>query len=201
MDLTRGGDRPTARLSDLVQGRSGAVYRNWLAEHGEQFRSSAPSRLWTRSKGCENAIDDQPCDAASVPGSFHVIELVDDALDEMRRRNRQDSLGHRPAPSPRLPAWAGLCENGKTRLGPPRHRQDRNGPTEAINGVIELGRRTVRGYRNHNNHRLRNLLEVGGPARHLHRKIRKTDNRLRHQTCGNACTISQTFERALVMLV
>ena len=48
-----------------------------------------------------------------------------------------------------------------------------NGPTEAINGIIELGRRTARGYRNHNNHRLRNLLEVGGPARHLHRKMRK----------------------------
>ena len=33
-----------------------------------------------------------------------------------------------------------------------------NGPTEAINGIIELGRRTARGYRNPTNYRLRMLL-------------------------------------------
>ena len=36
---TRGKDHPTARLLDLVPGRSGTVYKNWLAERGEQFRS------------------------------------------------------------------------------------------------------------------------------------------------------------------
>ena len=38
VDLTR-GDHPTARLLDLVPGRSGTVYKNWLEERGEQFRS------------------------------------------------------------------------------------------------------------------------------------------------------------------
>ena len=37
-----------------------------------------------------------------------------------------------------------------------------NGPTEAINGIIELGRRTARGYRNPTNYQLRMLLIVGG---------------------------------------
>ena len=37
-----------------------------------------------------------------------------------------------------------------------------NGPTEAINGIIELGRRTARGYRNPNNYQLRMLLIAGG---------------------------------------
>ena len=37
-----------------------------------------------------------------------------------------------------------------------------NGPTEAINGIIELGRRTARGYRNPTNYRLRMLLIAGG---------------------------------------
>ena len=36
---TRGEDHPTARLLDLVPGRSGTVYKNWLEERGEQFRS------------------------------------------------------------------------------------------------------------------------------------------------------------------
>ena len=39
VDLTRGKDHPTARLLDLVPGRSGTVYKNWLEERGEQFRS------------------------------------------------------------------------------------------------------------------------------------------------------------------
>ena len=36
---TRGKEHPTARLLDLVPGRSGTVYKNWLEERGEQFRS------------------------------------------------------------------------------------------------------------------------------------------------------------------
>ena len=39
VDLTRGEDHPTARLLDLVPGRSGTVHENWLEERGEQFRS------------------------------------------------------------------------------------------------------------------------------------------------------------------
>ena len=37
-----------------------------------------------------------------------------------------------------------------------------NGPTEAINGIIELGRRTARGYRNPTSYQLRMLLITGG---------------------------------------
>ena len=37
-----------------------------------------------------------------------------------------------------------------------------NGPTETINGIIELGRRTARGYPNPTNHKLRMLLITGG---------------------------------------
>ena len=37
-----------------------------------------------------------------------------------------------------------------------------NGPTEAMNGIIELHRRLARGYRNRDNYRLRILLAAGG---------------------------------------
>ncbi len=40
-----------------------------------------------------------------------------------------------------------------------------NGPTEAMNGIIELHRRLARGYRNRDNYRLRMLLAGGGPTR------------------------------------
>ena len=39
VDLTRGKEHPTARLLDLVPGRSGTVYKNWLEERGEDFRA------------------------------------------------------------------------------------------------------------------------------------------------------------------
>ena len=39
VDLTRGKEHPTARLLDLVPGRSGTAHENWLEERGEDFRS------------------------------------------------------------------------------------------------------------------------------------------------------------------
>ena len=43
-----------------------------------------------------------------------------------------------------------------------------NGPTEAVNGVIETTRRIARGFRNFTHYRLRMLLSAGG-----HRPYRK----------------------------
>ena len=170
-------------------------------------------------------------DATSVPGAFHIVKLAGDALDEVRRRVQQDTLGHRgrkgdplyqirlllrasrdrltkrqqerlreaftadeahisvevayhcaqqvrdvfhratPAHGRRLAAH--LIESLQTCPIPEIARLGRtlrkwkdaflayfdtggasNGPTEAINGIIELGRRTARGYRNPTNYRL-----------------------------------------------
>ena len=46
-----------------------------------------------------------------------------------------------------------------------------NGPTEAINGIIELGRRIARGYRNPTNYRLRMLLIAGGLDASTHTQL------------------------------
>ena len=46
-----------------------------------------------------------------------------------------------------------------------------NGPTEAINGIIELGRRTARGYRNPTNYQLRMLLIAGGLDASTHTQL------------------------------
>ena len=66
VDLTRGEDHPTARLLDLVPGRSGTVYKNWLAERGEDFRSGIQIATLDPFQGYKNAIDDQLQDATSV---------------------------------------------------------------------------------------------------------------------------------------
>ena len=46
-----------------------------------------------------------------------------------------------------------------------------NGGTEAINGIIELGRRTARGYRNPTNYHLRMLLIAGGLDASTHTQL------------------------------
>ena len=56
---TRGEDHPTARLLGLVPGRSGTVYKNWLAERGEDFRAGVRIATLDPFQGYKNAIDDQ----------------------------------------------------------------------------------------------------------------------------------------------
>ena len=95
VDLTRGKEHPTARLLDLVPGRSGTVYKNWLAERGEDFRAGVRIAALDPFQGYKNAIDDQLQDATSVLDAFHIVTLAGDALDEVRRRVQQDTTGHR----------------------------------------------------------------------------------------------------------
>ena len=95
MDLTRGEDHPTARLLDLVPGRSGTVHENWLAERGEDFRSEVRIATLDPFQGYKNAIDDQLQDATSVLDAFHIVKLAGDAPGEVRRRVQQDTTGHR----------------------------------------------------------------------------------------------------------
>ena len=95
VDLTRGEDHPTARLLDLVPGRSGTAHENWLAERGEDFRAGVRIATLDPFQGYKNAIDDQLQDATSVLDAFHIVKLAGDALDEVRRRVQQDTLGHR----------------------------------------------------------------------------------------------------------
>ena len=56
VDLTRGEDHPTARLLDLVPGRSGTVHDNWLEERGEDFRSGIQIATLDPFQGYKNAI-------------------------------------------------------------------------------------------------------------------------------------------------
>ena len=80
---------------DLAPGRSGTAHENWLAERGEQFRSGIRIATLDPFQGYKNAIYDQLQDATSVLDAFHIAKLAGDALDEVRRRVQQDTLGHR----------------------------------------------------------------------------------------------------------
>ena len=116
VDLTCGEEHPTARLLDLVPGRSGTVYKNWLEERGEDFRSGIQIATLDPFQGYKNAIDDQLQDATSVLDAFHIVKLAGDALDEVRRRVQQDTTGHRGRKGDPLYQIRKLCRASRDRL-------------------------------------------------------------------------------------
>ncbi|MGA7205456.1 MAG: ISL3 family transposase [Specibacter sp.] len=227
-----------ARLLDLVEGRSGKTYADWLKAQTPEFRAGIKVATLDPFRGYANAIRDELPDAVQVLDAFHVVKLASAMVDDVRRRVQQDTLGHRgrkgdPLFQIRRSLQIGaehLSEkqaarlNTKLEAGDPNHevtlawqcyqqvraiyhaapergrelvakilvafpscpipeiarlgrtlkswRQEilayfktqgaSNGPTEAVNGVIETTRRIARGFRNFANYRLRNLLSAGG---------------------------------------
>jgi len=96
VDLTRDQHgRVHARLLDLVPGRSGRAYGDWLTDRGDTFRAGVQVATLDPFHGYKNAIDDHLEDATAVLDAFHVIKLGTDAVDRCRRRVQQDIHGHR----------------------------------------------------------------------------------------------------------
>ena len=94
-DLTRRNGRPQTRLLDLLPGRSGRVYADWLATRGERFIGGVGTATLDPFRGYGNAIRDELDDAVAVLDAFHVVRLGLKAMEETRRRVQQELLGHR----------------------------------------------------------------------------------------------------------
>lgn len=96
VDLSRDSKGKTrARLLDLVPGRSGAVYAQWLRSRNEAFRAGIAVATLDPFHGYKNALDDELEDAIAVLDAFHVVKLGTAAVDEVRRRVQQEVHGHR----------------------------------------------------------------------------------------------------------
>lgn len=87
VDLTRDPQtgKTKARLLDLVPGRTGNAYRDWLKDRGDSFRTRVQVATLDPFHGYKNAIDDQLEDATAVLDAFHVLKLGTQAVDEVRR--------------------------------------------------------------------------------------------------------------------
>ena len=82
VDLTPDVDgKPRARLLDLVPGRSGKVYSDWLAERGQEFRDGVVVATLDPFHGYKNAIDDQ---LALEEAAFAIRAQVERALEAAR---------------------------------------------------------------------------------------------------------------------
>jgi transposase len=80
------------RRGDLVPGRSGKVYSDWLDEGGEEFRDGVQVATLDPFHRYRNAINDRLEDATAVLDAFHVVKLGTAAV---RRRVQQEIHGHR----------------------------------------------------------------------------------------------------------
>ena len=180
VDLTRGEDHPTARLLDLVPGRSGTVYKNWLEERGEQFRSGIQIATVDPFQGQQERLRE-----AFVADEAHIS--VDVAY-----LHRASARGLPPSRTRPRPTSGRSSNRAPTSLSRPRNRSPRGGPCASgrthstptsiqaepataprkpSTDIIELGRRTARGYRNPTSYQLRMLLIAGGLDASTHTQL------------------------------
>jgi len=90
----REGSGP-ARLLDMVQGRSKAVFTTWLEQQSTDFRDGIEVVAMDGFTGFKTAASEQLPDAVAVMDPFHVVALAGDALDRCRQRVQQQTCGHR----------------------------------------------------------------------------------------------------------
>ncbi|MEZ0167059.1 ISL3 family transposase [Kineococcus sp. LSe6-4] len=88
-----------ARLLDVTLGRSGPVYAAWIRTQTEQvpeFVAGITHAALDPFRGYANAINTElPEETVTVLDAFHVVKLAGTALDEVRRRTQQATLGRR----------------------------------------------------------------------------------------------------------
>ena len=96
IDLTPAREKTgPARLLDMVEGRSKAVFKQWLAGRPQAWRDGIEVVAMDGFSGFKTAAAEELPDAVPVVDPFHVVRLAGDALDRCRQRVQQDTLGHR----------------------------------------------------------------------------------------------------------
>jgi transposase len=91
-DLTPGR---SARLLDVIEGRSGPVLADWLAERDTAWRQRVVTASLDPFRGYATALTAQLPDAVRVLDPFHVVRLGLSCVDEVRCRVQQEQTGHR----------------------------------------------------------------------------------------------------------
>src|SRR5687767_1294070 len=114
-DLTPG--RP-ARLLDVVEGRSGTVLADWLADRDDDWKAAVATASLDPFRGYATALSIQLPDAVRVLDPFHVVKLGLDCVDQVRRRVQQNTLGHRGRARDPLYDIRRLLRRRRDRLGP-----------------------------------------------------------------------------------
>jgi len=83
------------RLLDVVKGRSRDVIAGWLTERGDVWCSQITLATLDPAAGYRAALVEHLPNATLVVDHFHAIKLANTAIDDIRRRVQNDTLGHR----------------------------------------------------------------------------------------------------------
>jgi transposase len=86
---------PTARLLDVVEGRSGKALSDWVDQRDQAWRERVLVAALDPFRGYATALRLSLPNATRVLDAFHVSRLGFAAVDEVRRRVQQESTGHR----------------------------------------------------------------------------------------------------------
>ena len=96
IDLTPARNKTgPARLLDMVEGRSKAVFKPWLQSRPKEGSKRIEVVAMDGFTGFKTAAAEELPDATPVMDPLHVVRLAGDALDRTRQRVQQDTLGHR----------------------------------------------------------------------------------------------------------
>ncbi|MGP5265313.1 ISL3 family transposase, partial [Glutamicibacter arilaitensis] len=85
----------TARLLDMIPGRSKAVFKTWLAERGEAWKNNVEVVAMDGFTGFKSAAAEELPQAVEVLDPFHVVKLGSEALDQARQRVQREQYGRR----------------------------------------------------------------------------------------------------------
>jgi transposase len=140
VDLTRDEQgRLHARLIDVVPGRSGTAYANWLKTQLPEFIAGIEHAALDPFRGYANAIRDELPDAVAVLDAFHVVKLGTQVVDEVRRRVQQETLHRRGHKDDPLYKIRGLLRHGVENLTPRQQARLETGLTLGDpNGEVDL---------------------------------------------------------------
>lgn len=83
------------RLVDVVEDRSAAAVSAWLRSKPRGWRDGIATVAIDPYRGYARGVADALPRAALVVDHFHAVRLANAALDEVRRRVQQETLGHR----------------------------------------------------------------------------------------------------------
>ena len=124
IDLTpvRDGSGPS-RLLDMVEGRSKAAFKTWLASRPQAWRDGIEVVAMDGFSGFKTATSEELPDAVAVMDPFHVVRLAGDALDDCRRRTQQVTLGHRGRAGDPLYGARRTLHTGTKLLTPRQHQR------------------------------------------------------------------------------
>ena len=112
------------QLLDIVPGRTARAPTRWMLARPRSWREQIRWAVLDLSGPYRAAFDAAAPHAKQVADPFHVVRLANDALDEVRRRIQNQTLGHRghkhdPLYRARkllVSASENITDNGRTRL-------------------------------------------------------------------------------------